>query len=574
MFAFNNGRLTITIGHYAIKALHAAIALLLAIVFVGCVLYVVSGYDTLAGWYLSLNNCFYNTATWQSNFFTAATKNAGNVFATLGAALSIIGIYLATKKLKEAKQVRISIAYTTRDALWHAAVALLGIGASLWEWQQMAPAYDEIFSAVNCAELHPLQTCSYYMLPNNHILFNLINGLLFGWHQHLVGTGRLISVVAYTGTLLIAYKWLASQTQNRTIAFIALLPVAFQFVAWGMSAQARGYECQLLCGWLAFVTLTNNEYIARSLALNTIVNIAGFALVPSWFYYFGAQLLYMGSKMLSERRISWGYCKHQVIVIAGTFLFYLPAICFSGMSALSGNRYVKPSTDTLYVFATNLLLLGNNFVSYCFSYVAGEGSIHSYLLFALPLMLLCFKTRKHLAVFYMATWVAYILCSLFIKHIPFHRTLIVQFSITIALAAYAFWVLISYTIAAVTRPKAGLALKLAFFAIPTLALTMWFVRYNKQHINFGLYSNDVNGLYAMHMGTISSIPAGSGIAFSEESFYFFYHCRRLGYKVSRCGMGNEQYFVKRTDEQLPALYSANYVLLKQAAEDYEIYSRK
>lgn len=574
MFAFINRRLTITIGHYAFRALYAAIALLLAIVFGGCVLYIASGYDTLASWYLSLNNCFYNAATWKSTFFTPATKNAGNLFAAVGATLSIIGVFLTARKLKGAKQAHISIAYTTSDTLWYAAVTLLGIGASLWEWQLMAPAYDEIFSAVNAAELHPLQTCSYYMLPNNHILFNLANGLQFGWHKHLVGTGRLISVVAYTGTLLVAYKWLSSHLQNRPLAFVALLPVAFQFVTWGMSAQARGYECQLLCGWLAFVTLTNKEITAPSLALNTLVNIAGFALIPSWFYFFGAQLLYMGSKMLSERRISWGYCKHQVIVIAGTFLFYLPAICFSGMSALSGNRYVKPSTDTLYVFATNLLLLGNNFVSYCFSHVADEGSIYSYLLFALPLTLLFFKSRRHLALFYIATWTAYILCSLFIKHTPFHRTLIVQFSITIALAVYAFWVLLSYIINAVIRSTTNLKLGTTLFIPPILALTVWFVKYDKENINFGLYSNDVNGLYGMHMSTISSIPAGSSIAFSEESFYFFYHCRRIGYKVSRCGMGNEQYYVKRTDEALKPLYQVNYTLLRQAGEDYEIYVRK
>jgi hypothetical protein len=574
MFAFKNGKLIITIGHYAIKAFYATLALLLAAVLVGCLLYIALAYETLATWYLSLNNCFYNVNTWQNNFFSPATKSTGNLFAVLGTIIAIFGIYVATRKFKKAKRLPISIDYSTKHILWYTAVAVLGIGASLWEWQLMAPSYDEIFSAVNCAELHPFQTCSYYMLPNNHLLFNIVNSILFGWHQHLVGTGRLISLAAYTCTLLIAFNWLSKQTKSNTIAFVALLPVAFQFIVWGMSAQARGYEFQLLCGWIAFITLTykGNDY--RSTALNAVVNIAGFALIPSWFYFYSAQLLYATGKMLNQKRISWRYWKYQLAVIASTFLFYIPGICFSGTSALSGNRYVKASTDSLYVFTTTLLPLGRNFVSYCFSHLASEGSILSYLLFILPLVLLCFRSRRHLGEFYIATWVAFILCSLFIKHIPFHRTLIIQFSVTIALAAYTLWVLLGYVFDAVAGPKASLIARSILFVTPTLALSVWFIQYNKENINFGLYSNDVNGLYGMHMGTISSITPGSSIAFSDESFYFFYHCRRMGYKVSRCATGKEQYFVKRTDEPLPALYKADYVLFKKAAEDYEVYSRK
>ena len=55
-------------------------------------------------------------------------------------------------------------------------LAALCLGAAYisWQWgkQLIVPTYDEVFSAQNCAGIHPFQTIAYYMLPNNHIFFN------------------------------------------------------------------------------------------------------------------------------------------------------------------------------------------------------------------------------------------------------------------------------------------------------------------------------------------------------------------------------------------------------------------
>lgn len=574
MFTYENGKLSVSIGSSAIRATYAAIVLLLGAMTVSCVAYISISYHILAKWYLSLNNCFYNSATWQINFFTPAVKQAGNLFAGIGTILSLAGIYLAIRQWKKAGNTHYLVKHTISNAVWYTAVTILGILAALWEWKLMAPAYDEIFSAVNCAELHPFQTWSYYMLPNNHVLFNLANNLLFGWHGHLVGTGRLISVAAYVGTLLIAFQWLANAMKQKSLAFVALIPVAFQFVVWGMSAQARGYECQLICGWIAFTSLLKVNEKENAITLNAIANIVGFALVPSWFYFFTAQLMYIISRTIITRNVSRQYWIYQVAVIATTFLFYLPTLCFSGTAAMSGNKYVKASTESLAVFVPNLLLLGRNFMSYCFSHIVSEHSILSFILFAVPLCLFFFKPYRHLAGFYIATWGAYLLCSLYIRHTPFHRTLIVQFSLTMALTVFAFWAVTNYAFGKLRHPVLATISKTTLFAIPVLLIGGYFIQYNKKNINFGLYSNDVNGLYGMHLNTIGSIPAGSSISFSEESFYFYYHCRKLGYRVIRCGKGAEQFFVKRTDEQLPPLYHTNYILLQQGGEDYEIYKRK
>lgn len=572
MFASSKGIIIIPRSDMAVKALYAALLLLLVGMFIFCTFYLVSGYEKLQQWYFSLNRCFYNADQWSNTFFTPFSKQAGNRYAGIGMMLCTVSIYLLMRQWKK-KYEETSFNLKTTAIVWYAAVAIVGIGASVWEWQMMAPAYDELFSAVNGAELHPLQTWSYYMLPNNHILFNLANGILFGWYGHLVGTGRFIAMMAYVCTLLTAYHWLTKQMRSYVFAFLAVLPIAFQFAGWSMSAQARGYECQLLCGWLAFTSLINIKNAKPTqLTQNTIANIIGFALIPSWFYFFVAQLLFAGGSMLATRKMLWQYAKHQLIIIAATFLFYLPAICFSGMQALSDNRYVQAAPEKISVFLSNLLSLSRRFICYCFSNNI-ENGILCYILFALPLLLFFTKKHKQLAGFYTATWMAYLLCSVFIKHTPFHRTLIVQFSITIALAVYTLWVVANYLISLQLQKTIRVIILLVAFVMPITALTAWEIRYDKQNVNFGVYSNDVNGLYGMHMNTISNIPGGSSVAFSEESFYFFYHCRRLGYEVSRCRTGQEQYFVKRTDEQLPNEYRNGYLLYKQGGEDYEIYRR-
>jgi len=72
------------------------------------------------------------------------------------------------------------------DWPWLAGVLMLGAGLWAWGATQVPPAYDEVFSAVYCAGNESLlATWSYYILPNNHVLFNLLNGGLFGWLHRL-----------------------------------------------------------------------------------------------------------------------------------------------------------------------------------------------------------------------------------------------------------------------------------------------------------------------------------------------------------------------------------------------------
>jgi hypothetical protein len=103
---------------------------------------------------------------------------------------------------------------------------------------------------------------------------------------------------------------------------------------------------------------------------------------------------------------------------------------------------------------------------------------------------------------------------------------------------------------------------------------------NKANASFCLYNNDINIKYDLIVNEgISFIPKGSTIAFSDESFYWYYQCMLRGDRVSKCISGNEEYFVRLSSEAMPAGYEKKYKLIKTVfkhgitAVSYEIYKK-
>jgi len=89
-----------------------------------------------------------------------------------------------------------------------------------------------------------------------------------------------------------------------------------------------------------------------------------------------------------------------------------------------------------------------------------------------------------------------------------------------------------------------------------------------------MYGYPINYLYSVHSAVIAKIPAGSSIAFSDESFYYFYFCRKRHLKVSRCPRGDEDYYVIRPSENITGTITDRYSLVMSIEEDYELYKRK
>lgn len=569
---------------FSVAPVHKKLLLSCTITFLGAFLcfalfYLLSDYNSLKSWFLSLGSCFYRQEEWTTRFFTPAVKQSGNLFSLLGSIISVMGMVLLSIRWKASNNTNAYTFQVNKSRMpWYVAVFLLALAAGIWEWILMLPANDEVFSAVNCAELHPFRIVSYYMLPNNHVYFNLLNRLLFGYFGDLVHSGRAMSLLAYSGVLLSVYYFLTRVISNNFFAFIALLPVAFQFHTLGFAAQARGYESQLLCGWLSLIAMLAFAIHRQNtfLLLNTVFNIAGFLLIPSYLYFYAAQILFLVFVMIAEGRIALVYFRQQLLLAGAVFLGYLPGLCFSGLSAYSDNKWVKSGTDTFPDYVPKFADSFMEFISDCFSGIGSNGGVANYVVFLLPLLLLFAKRKVHkmVGLFYIALWAAYILYSFVIKRTPFHRTLIIHFSLTVAFCVYSFYVITERTTRLVANHHLRNVVYQLLFILPLLVYSAYLFRFNRDNVSWLLYGSDVNGTGNAVLTGVGKIPKGSTISFTDDAFYHFYYSRKLGYKTTRCPDDATQYFIKLLDKPFPAAIGHGYELMADGGDDYEIYKKR
>src|SRR6185437_2523019 len=248
-FKFNPGRLSI----YFLYVL-SVIAFIAVSWF--SFFYIFHDLGYLKNWFLSLNPCIYNATGWQS-WFNPVTKENGNLYCIAAIIASITGLIYILWKWSKLNKIReyylYSVTIAPRHVLFPGLLILLQIFLWLWGQTMVAPAFDEVFSAVNCAAVPVFQCMAYYMLPNNHIFFNVLNNILFHNAGDQVLTGRLISLFAWLVLVKWAYYWFAGQFKNRLFAFLASIVLAVQFSTWGFAFQARGYELYALEQWASFI---------------------------------------------------------------------------------------------------------------------------------------------------------------------------------------------------------------------------------------------------------------------------------------------------------------------------------
>lgn len=560
-------------------ALYVTALLFFVAVLAFCIFYIRTDYTALREWYLSLNGCIYRRVTWARDFFSPAVKSDGNQLAIIAMMLAVPAAAYITyewiKFRKEQPQTRHTAA--TAEWQWYAAVAALAVLLGASSWGLAKPSNDEVFSAVNCAELPAFQVITYYMLPNNHMYYNLVNHFATGWVGDAITTGRLISFMAYTGTLLTVYHCLRRFVEKPAVAFIILLPVALQFQAWGFATQARGYESMLLCSWVSIDRLV--KYIttnsASALRVNAIANAIALALIPTSVYLVAAQVIFVGAMMIYERSIRWGYLKAVLLTCITTFMLYLPAFCFSGIRAFTENPYVVPRFSDWLSFLPEFTDFTKTMVN-GFLWLPGENNPVNYVLFCVPLFLFFSKSTTHrsIAGFYVVLWVVYGIVTLHMRLHPFLRNMIALYSIAMACAVYALYAFINFISARIPASRTRYGFVLLAVMIPLTCCCGYQLMADRHYVCSNLYFSQVNDNYRLHKPEIEQIPAGSSVGFSDEGFYFYYYCRKWGYKVNKCGAGTEEYYAKRTGEELPADVAGNYTLFEVCTEGYDVWKRK
>ena len=410
------------------------------------------------------------------------------------------------------------------------------------------------------------------MLPNNHIFFNLVNNLVFHPFDKVV-TGRIISMFAYIGVLIVVFNWLRWFIPYRLLALIATFLVAIQFTTLGFSSQARGYELQLLAGWVSLVSLLKyyRDEKKQWLRWHAFACIIGYVTIPSFLFFHAALLLFIFLKQAYEHKVDFRIWKYQLTSFCFVFLFYLPAFCFSGINAFAENRYVSSVVGTWEEFVPDFIEKFKYFVNYGFSFMLGENHWINYLMFVLPVALIFSRNRsiKLFGVFYVLLWGVFILLVLYMKRFPFCRNLIIHYSITQAFVVLALFSVIHF-IASKFRFK---LITYILFPAAAVMLSNHYLKAYKENFEFLLYFNHVNEIYKLNDEGINTIPKGSSIGFSNESFYWYYYCNKRNYKTNKCPDGSEAYYIKRPQENLPEGFESKYQLLKSLPEDYEIYRR-
>lgn len=268
------------------------------------------------------------------------------------------------------------------------------------------------------------------------------------------------------------------------------------------------------------------------------------------------------------------FWKYQLLAAAFVFMFYLPALSFSGLEAFTGNKYVRAEDKSLWEFAGQFFGLSDFFMNYAFSSIFTEKTYPVlHVLYLLPLSLFLSKNKENraIAVFYSLMWLSVVLIVLGMKKIPFSRNLIVQYSIGLGAILYTIYYWLQEWGRRWNAPKATEVLLGGLLLTMSLILGMRFPMIAGEQ----LYFNRANELYEANSRGHVTLPTDVPVAFSHESFYWYYLRLQSGGAARLCPNGDEPYLVKRSSESLPESLMKNYELYNQPEGDgYEVWKLK
>ena len=535
-------------------------------------------YASLRDFYLGLGP-LYRWPYWTTDFFTPITKAAGDRLAWVGLvagplALLAVGRAWRGYPLQE-DRLRLPLA---RPDLPYVLV-LNGLLLGLW-WvghSRLPPAFDEVFSAVHIAGAGPFVALSYYMLPNNHVLFNVLNALLFGGVDELVLTGRLISLMAYLLLGVLQYGWLRGVLGQQFAAFALTVLLAVVLPVWGFAVQARGYALLLLFSWGAFIAAWRlvRSSGGRGRRMETVLAsccVLGYATVPVFLYVHLSLLVWVGWSWLRRRRVSWGLVGSQAVAGVAIFLFYLPAISFSGLGAIAGNRYVAAAPgQSVPDFAQRIVAALPDYVNYIALDLAAALPYAIPLLALLPLAFLLVSAGpwRELGRFYLVLLVTTLAVTIGMRAMPFHRSIIVQLQfvgLLLALLPVAGWWK-GYAGAGVVRGEGaytrltsraylsigayalqGVRTVRGGIALGWLLLAAWLAWRTPQKFSLHLYYYDIVPTYRAVEELIDRIPAGSRIGGADEAFYPLYLVKDRNTTTPEDPI---TYYLKRPEEDVP-----------------------
>lgn len=553
-----------------VQAWVAALVLLLCLA--GSVLYLCTGYGQLVDWYRGLNGCFYRSNHW-TEFFTPLVKQEGNRYCVLAIIISVSGLLYVYKR--KTQKGRLAVSGINHSGIVFLIVALLsGFCAWMWGNRMAMVAFDEAFSAQHISGIHPFQGLSYYMLPNNHLLFCLINNVVFHPFSNKVATGRIISLLAYLGFIATLFLWLRRQLGNNWLACVIVVLLSLQFFVWGLGFQARSYEMCLLASIGLFISvMAYTRFLQRRWAyINVLCTVVGFGCVPSFLYIYAAQLMFIVIHQIIYGRQSIAIWKYQLIALCMVFLFYAPVLCFSGLAAITNNHYVAEMKhmESTGDFCRWMFPYFEQYIVHMFSGLEWKSYALHIPLLLLPVLLFLFhknKTALQMGIFWVCMWVSFFVTVIVMKRLPFERNITGHYSLCLLASVWTIYELV--------KAASGKYKVLSTFICTSIfgLLAVYFVSTEKRYLQSTLYEYDVNTVYQEINEGLKSLPTGSVVGFSDEGFYCCQLCMQHGCVVHKCADGTEEYYVTQEAEVLPQFVSNSYVQVKKVG-DYFIYRKR
>lgn len=489
--------------------------------------YIAADYEGAAAWYRNLNPYFYRNASWQDAFFTPSVFSKGKIVAGAAIAVATACSLYFRRAVTARRHWHFNFMWSKADT-WSVLI-LWGFQSLAWSWGMLhaVPAYDEAFSAMNCAMMHPFQCASYYMLPNNHVLFNLLNVPFAGIGNDPVLSARIISGIFGLTLTPFLYRWIKSYTRRSLTAVAMVAVLLLQFPVWAFGFQGRGYMLYTLCTWVAFISAQHYfRYRDRNvLPIHVIATVAGFWTLPSYLYWEFAICIYALGVAVRDKQFDLPFIRSGILAAALVFLAYSPVLCFSGLGSITENQYVSGDKMPVAEYLPKLVEEIDSGIRYAFSWEL-EGSSYIYLLaFLVPVGLATLLRRAKLFSalgFAWISWFALVAFVLVSQRFPFHRSLIAHVSLLLAVALLS--------VDALLRRLPGVFQRTRNPVFPALSLGVgiYFCLFNAEKINYNIYFYPADARYNSIQAAVNRLPRGAVTGFSDESFYWKYLCRKRG----------------------------------------------
>lgn len=502
-YHFNNNKY-ISLGMNLSKITFSFFVLISLIVVVYAITYNWHDYNTLVANFSGDSPTFYHESTWSSDFFTPTTKAFGNVFSTLLAlSMTITSVYWGlTTKSNESRSINLNFSI---DQLF---IVVISMAICAFFTYNIPYAYDEVFSAFHFAEVSPWIAWSHYPLPNNHVLFNVINALVVKiLGVEAIMSGRLLSAFFYVIASVAIYSLTSFITENRlgriliTCLSIISLPIL------GFATQARGYSLMTLTAISATYSILKG--LDKYFALYSISMVVGMCVMPSYLYFwlgFSLAILWIHG---SEKQLVFKWLKHSWLTLLMILAFYLPVLSFSGLNALIDNKYVKIHNGPTLEFIKNLPAYWQGLSQeWFFTNAYGVVGVLIVCFTMLYLYFLDHELRKLSKVLISLT-LATLFIMISMQKIPFYRNL--------APFTPLFWLGISAVLFSFLGKfkKQGI---LIFLPLSIALLGLKIFNFNKAFPN-NLYYYDVVGTYQQQFECIKTQNLDQCIIIDDDAFF-------------------------------------------------------